>query len=96
MQRRPARVSIGMPVFNGEPFVEEAITSILAQTQGDFELVGSLTGREPDVNSASVGMSDLYHYYSIARAQQELGYVARPLEESIADAWNWFQAEGYA
>ena len=60
------------------------------------DLIGKLTGREPDVNSASVGMSDLYHYYSIARAQEELGYVVRPLEESLADAWDWFQAEGYA
>jgi dihydroflavonol-4-reductase len=41
-------------------------------------------------------MSDLYHYYSIARAQEELGYVVRPLEESLADAWDWFRAEGYA
>ncbi|HUG67723.1 MAG TPA: NAD-dependent epimerase/dehydratase family protein [Pirellulaceae bacterium] len=67
---------------------------IIAGRGGD--LIGKLTGREPDVNSAAVGMSDLYHYYSIARAEEELGYVVRPLEESIADAWSWFQAEGYA
>ena len=60
------------------------------------DLIGKLTGREPDVNSASVGMSDLYHYYSIARAQEELGYVVRPLEESLSDAWDWFREEGYA
>ncbi|MBI2481592.1 MAG: NAD-dependent epimerase/dehydratase family protein [Planctomycetia bacterium] len=67
---------------------------IIAGRGGD--LIGKLTGREPDVNSAAVGMSDLYHYYSIARAREELGYVVRPLEESIADAWRWFQSEGYA
>ena len=67
---------------------------IIAGRGGD--VIGKLTGREPDVNSAAVGMSNLYHYYSIARAQKELGYVVRPLEESITDAWNWFQAEGYA
>jgi dihydroflavonol-4-reductase len=67
---------------------------IIAGRGGD--LVGKITGREPVVNSAAVGMSDLYHYYSSARAQEELGYVVRPLEESIADAWRWFQAEGYA
>ena len=32
-------VSIGLPVFNGENYVEEAITSVLAQTMGDLELV---------------------------------------------------------
>ena len=88
--KRISRITGGTaPVCRAGPLMR-----IIAGRGGD--LVGSLTGREPDVNSASVGMSDLYHYYSIARAQQELGYVARPLEESIADAWNWFQAEGYA
>lgn len=33
------RVSIGMPVFNGEPFIQEAIDSLLTQTFTDFELV---------------------------------------------------------
>jgi glycosyltransferase involved in cell wall biosynthesis len=33
------RVSIGMPVWNGEAFVAEAIESVLAQTYGDFELL---------------------------------------------------------
>lgn len=28
-----------MPVFNGEPYLEPAIESVLAQTRGDFELV---------------------------------------------------------
>ena len=33
------RVSIGMPVYNGEPFIREALDSILAQTYEDFELI---------------------------------------------------------
>ena len=32
-------VSIGLPVYNGERYLEEAILSILAQTFGDFELI---------------------------------------------------------
>ena len=36
--RRP-RVSIGLPVYNGERYLQEAIDSILAQTYRDFELV---------------------------------------------------------
>ncbi len=67
---------------------------VIAGRSGD--LIGKLTGREPDVNSAAVRMSGLFHYYSSARAQKELGYVVRPVEESIADAWTWFRAEGYA
>jgi glycosyltransferase involved in cell wall biosynthesis len=33
------RVTMGMPVFNGEPFLEEALRSLLAQTFEDFELI---------------------------------------------------------
>jgi glycosyltransferase involved in cell wall biosynthesis len=39
MGKRPPRVSIGLPVYNGEEFLEEAITSILSQTYADFELI---------------------------------------------------------
>ena len=35
----PPKVSIGLPVYNGEDFIEEAIDSILAQTFADFELI---------------------------------------------------------
>jgi glycosyltransferase involved in cell wall biosynthesis len=34
-----ARVSVGMPVYNGERYVAAAIESILGQTYGDLELV---------------------------------------------------------
>ena len=36
---RPPRVSIGLPVFNGERYLAEAIDSVLAQTFDDFELI---------------------------------------------------------
>lgn len=37
--RDAPRVSIGMPVYNGENFLAEAISSVLAQTLTDFELI---------------------------------------------------------
>lgn len=42
-QDRPL-VSIGMPVYNGERFLENALNSILAQTFEDFELIISDNG----------------------------------------------------
>jgi glycosyltransferase involved in cell wall biosynthesis len=36
---RVSRVSIGLPVFNGEPYLDEAIRSVLEQTFEDFELI---------------------------------------------------------
>ena len=36
---RAPRVTIGLPVYNGEEFLEESIDSLLAQTFTDFELL---------------------------------------------------------
>lgn len=33
------RVSIGLPVYNGAPYLEQALDSLLSQTLGDFELI---------------------------------------------------------
>jgi len=33
------KLTIGMPVYNGELFIKKAIESILAQTFTDFELI---------------------------------------------------------
>lgn len=39
MSKPIPQVSIGMPVYNGEPFIHEALDSLLAQTFTDFELI---------------------------------------------------------
>ena len=39
MQNHKTRVSIGLPVYNAEKYLREAMASILAQTFTDFELV---------------------------------------------------------
>lgn len=46
------RVSIGMPVFNGEEFIAEAIESLLNQSFTDFELLiadNASTDRTPEI-----------------------------------------------
>ena len=35
----PPKVSIGLPVYNGDEFLEKAIESILGQSFTDFELI---------------------------------------------------------
>ncbi|MCK9486802.1 MAG: glycosyltransferase [Dehalococcoidia bacterium] len=42
--REPPRVSIGLPVYNGEDYLAQAVDSILAQEYADFELVVSDNG----------------------------------------------------
>lgn len=57
---------------------------------------GRITGREPDVNSASVAMSTLEHHFNCARAQSELDYRPGSVREAATAAWQWFQEHGYA
>ena len=38
------KLSIGLPIYNGELFIERALESILAQTFTDFELIISDNG----------------------------------------------------
>jgi glycosyltransferase involved in cell wall biosynthesis len=39
MRSQKAQISIGMPVYNGEKYLDQAIASILSQTYADFELI---------------------------------------------------------
>jgi glycosyltransferase involved in cell wall biosynthesis len=46
------RVSLGLPVYNGERYVRQALDSVLAQEYGDFELVicdNASTDTTPDI-----------------------------------------------
>lgn len=58
------------------------------------DLWGRLSGHEPDVNSAAIRLSDMYHYFRSARAERELDYRIRPLEQTLRDAWAWLQQNG--
>jgi dihydroflavonol-4-reductase len=60
------------------------------------DLFGWIVGHELDVNSAASAMSLLPKYFSSAKAQAELGYRTRDVEQSAADAWAWFRQHGYA
>jgi nucleoside-diphosphate-sugar epimerase len=54
-----------------------------------------LTGREGDANSAAIAMGRQEHCFSSRRAESELGYRSRPLDETLADTWEWFRKHGY-
>ena len=55
-----------------------------------------LTGHEPAVNSGALALARLPKSYTSRRAETELGYTIRPTQETIRDAWAWFQEHGYA
>jgi len=55
-----------------------------------------LTGRETAANTAAMHLGGQSHCFSSQRAERELGYVNRPLRETLVDTWTWFRENGYA
>ncbi len=72
------RVSIGLPVYNGERYLAEALDSILAQDFGDFELIVS-------DNASSDGTRDICETY--ARRDPRITYSR--LAENLGAAPNY-------
>jgi glycosyltransferase involved in cell wall biosynthesis len=65
--RRPT-VSVGMPVYNGERYLEEALQSILTQTFEDFELIisdNASTDRTGEICRAYAEKDDRIRYFSM-------------------------------
>jgi dihydroflavonol-4-reductase len=69
------------------------VVGVIAGRVGD--VWGRITGKEPDVNSAALAAASLPHWFSSARAQEELGYRHRPVREAAEAAWAWFREHGY-
>ena len=59
------------------------------------ELVASITGKEPFITVDALNMARYRMFFSSAKAEQELGYQARPYESAVADAVAWFRQAGY-
>lgn len=80
MKNNRPRVSIGMPVYNGESFLKNAIDSILAQTFPDFELIIS--------DNASIDQTqEICQAY--ANQDQRIRYYRN--EHNMGAAWNQSQ-----
>lgn len=46
---------------------------------------------ERDVNGATLGMANLFHYYDSSKAQQALGYNPQFTDERLAETWDWLR-----
>ena len=86
------RLSIGLPVYNGERFLAQALECLLAQTFGDFELVisdNASTDRTPEICHAYVQRDPRVRY---VRNPLNLGSVPnfnRVFELSTAPLFKW-------
>ncbi|HWR21476.1 MAG TPA: glycosyltransferase family 2 protein [Verrucomicrobiae bacterium] len=71
------RVSIGLPVYNGERFLREALDSLVGQTFGDFELIIS-------DNGSTDGTQEICRAY--AAKDRRIRYYRQ--DQNHGGAWN--------
>lgn len=78
MSTRLPRVSIGVPVYNGEEFLAEAIDALLAQTYTNFELIVS-------DNASTDATADICREY--AKRDHRVRYHRQP--QNRGACWNF-------
>ena len=83
MANSEPRVSIGMPVYNGENYLAQALDSLLAQTFTDFEIV--ICG-----NASTDGTEALCREY----AERDARIVYRRNESNVGAAANFNKVFG--
>ena len=72
------KVSIGMPVYNGERFLGEALDSMLSQTYSDFELIISDNASTDNTDEICI---------SYAKKDKRIRYYRN--EKNLGAAWNY-------
>jgi dihydroflavonol-4-reductase len=81
--RRPPRIELGRRTL-----------SIIGS---GAELLARWRGKPPLVTRARLrSLIERYSFYDASKAQRELGYMARPARETLADAVQWVRAQGWA
>jgi len=96
MTRTRPRVSIGLPVFNGERFLEETLRSLLAQTYTDFELVisdNASTDRTPKICLEYASRDLRIRYYQNERNLGAAENYNRVFQLSRGEYFKWAAAD---
>ncbi|MBE9201833.1 MULTISPECIES: glycosyltransferase family 2 protein [unclassified Nodularia (in: cyanobacteria)] len=92
MSKNPPKVSIGLPVYNGEKFIKAALDSLLAQTFTDFELIisdNASTDNTEEICRAYAAQDERIRYY---RNNSNLGCSRnfnRVFELSVGEYFKW-------
>src|SRR5713101_1663534 len=96
LRRGRSRVSIGVPVYNGERYLGAALDSLLTQTYEDFELVicdNASTDRSGEIAQSYAAKDKRVRY---ARNQKNLGAARnyrRTFELSSGAYFRWAPAD---
>jgi hypothetical protein len=92
VRSKPPKVTVGIPVFNGENFLEQAITSFLSQTLKDFELIISDNASSDDTDQIirTYAKTDprIRHYRNDHNVGSSKNYT-RVFEEARGQYFKW-------
>ena len=86
------KVSIGMPVYNGEHFIREALDSLLAQTFTDFELIISDNASTDDTEEICQNYASKDSRIRYIRQSKNLGASCNfefVLDEAVGEYFMW-------
>ena len=89
---RPLRVSIGLPVYNGEDYLEPALESLLTQTLSEFELIISDNGstdRTQSICEAAAGNDSRVRYLRHERNRGAAWNYNLTVHEAKAPLFKW-------
>jgi glycosyltransferase involved in cell wall biosynthesis len=92
MTQRNPRVSIGLPVFNGENFLEATLQSILNQTFEDFELIlsdNASTDRTEEICRAYAAKDRRIRYFRQAQNQGAAANFNFAYSQATGEYFKW-------
>jgi len=90
------RVSVGIPVYNGEKYLSEAIDSVLSQTYSDFEIViadNASTDATPDICKSFADKDDRIRYVRNAENLGASPNYRRVFELARGEYFCWMPAD---
>jgi len=87
-----------LAAITGLPSPKVKLPYAMAYATGvvDTLVTGTIRKREPRVTLDSVRMGRKKMFVSSAKAQRQLGWNPRPVDDALRRAVEWFQANGYA
>ena len=89
----PPKVSIGLPVYNGERFLTQALDSLLAQTFTDFEVIicdNASTDSTAAICQSYVGRDSRIRYYRNDKNVGAARNFNRTFELARGEYFKWF------
>jgi glycosyltransferase involved in cell wall biosynthesis len=92
----PPKVSIGMPVYNGEKYIREALDSLLAQTFTDFDLIISDNASTDDTEAICREYAARDPRIRYVRQSENRGIMANfqfVLDEARGEHFMWAAAD---